>query len=115
MILVDDAQDGGMTPSEPFPDNLSVHQMLIACAGEATHQAEVMAKLDAEVGDALNIGALSGKTAALQSVDLLRQEVLALSRVLHLLCELGSHDAPVNRGALMACVPTAAQRARLAR
>jgi hypothetical protein len=65
------------------------------------------------VGEVLAAGHANGDPATLQTLDLLRQEAHALSRILRLIADQGSRDVIIPGEALAACVPMAAQRLRL--
>jgi hypothetical protein len=91
----------------------SVHDLLAACAAEAKRQAAAMEDLDGLVGDVLMRGAEAADPHALQRLDLLRQEADGLARVLQLVASLAERGTKVDGTAVTACLPLAAQRARI--
>jgi hypothetical protein len=91
----------------------SVHDLLNACAAEANRQAAAVQDLDGFVGDVLMRGAAAADPKALQKLDLLRQEAEGLARVLQLVAAQAERGTLVDGHDLTACLPLAAQRARI--
>lgn len=110
-------EDNGVSdpaPTEaPLPEARSVQDLLIACAAEAKRQAGAVQDLDGFVGSVLMGGAAAADPQALQRLDLLRQEADGLARVLQLVAAQAGHGTMIDGRAVMACLPLAAQRARI--
>lgn len=111
MFEDDGTPDPAPTPTVPTAS--SVQDLLAACAAEAKRQAAAMEDLDGFVGAILMCGAEAADPKALQRLDLLRQEADGLARVLQLVASLTEHGTMVDGTAVTACLPLAAQRARI--
>jgi hypothetical protein len=111
-LIVDDGEQQAAAGA-PDPRAPSAREMLGACVREAERHADALGSLDAAVGRILATGTVATELGALQGLDLLRQEAEALSRVLRLVATADGPDQPLDAQDLVACVPVAAQRARL--
>ena len=110
--------------------DIAASALLDSCAAEARRLATAMTGLDTDIAAALAApgdarpqqtgaaapppaGAGAALPAALQRIDLLRQEVDGLARVIELLRAHGRCDGRVPFPSLAAATPLAAQRLRL--
>ncbi|MDG4649244.1 hypothetical protein P6F26_12375 [Roseibacterium sp. SDUM158017] len=90
-----------------------MRDVLRACVIEAERQADALGRIDNAVGEVLAAGTRPADMRMLQTVDLLRQEAQALSRILRLVSEGRSPDVVLSGADLAARIPLAEQRARL--
>jgi hypothetical protein len=112
-MFEDDGTSDPIPTGAVVPSEKPVHDLLAACAAEATRQAAAMRDLDGFVGDLLMRGAAAADPQALQRLDLLRQEADGLARVLQLVASQAERNTMVDGTAVTACLPLAAQRARI--
>jgi hypothetical protein len=112
-MFEDDGDSDPIPKGAAVPSEKSVHDLIAACAAEAKRQAAAMQDLDGFVGDVLMRGTAAVDPRALQRLDLLRQEADGLARVLQLVASQAQLGIMVDGTAVTACLPLAAQRARI--